>query len=156
MLHVGTCIPTADRWPHAHQATKPGTRKSMQTFLCNVFKQSLRVMDVHAKNHGRQHSFGVFPVAPVTGRNFLTAGLLSMRLRNVRRKSEPTSACLCSFSSLTSYLAVLCQAGSPCVGSNTGPSGRIWRWARHAAAGVPRRAALQKLRMLLLKLQGHA
>ena len=46
-------------------------------------------MDVRAKNRGRLHRKMCFPAAPMTGRNFLTPGHPSVRVRNVHGKSGP-------------------------------------------------------------------
>ena len=74
-----------------------GAKKSTQTFFVQSFSKTLRVMDVRAENRGRPHQKVRFSAAPVMGRNFLTQGRPSVRVRNVRGKSGPKSLCLCCF-----------------------------------------------------------
>ena len=76
---------------------KVGHKTSTQNVFAQSFSTTLRVMDVRAENRGRPHQKVRFPAAPVVGRNFLTAGHLGVRVRNVRGKSGPKSLCLCCF-----------------------------------------------------------
>ena len=69
--------------PPTKQHVHRGTAKSTQTFLVQNFSRTLRVMDVRAENRGRPHQKLRFFAAPVMGRNFLTQGHPSIRVRNV-------------------------------------------------------------------------
>ena len=54
-------------------------------------------MDVRTDNRGRPHQKVCFPVAPVVGRNFLTAGHSGTRVRNACRIFGQKVCVLCSF-----------------------------------------------------------
>ena len=47
-----------------------GQKINANFFYANVFRSTLRVMDVHAENRGRPHQKVRFPAAAVVGRNF--------------------------------------------------------------------------------------
>ena len=66
-------------------------------FSVQSFSRTLRVMDVRAETRGRPHQKVHVPAARVMGRNSLTPGHPSMRVRNVCRKLGQKRFCLCGF-----------------------------------------------------------
>ena len=63
-------------------------QKINATFFGTKFFDNPRVMDVRAENHGRPHQKVHSPAAPVVGRNLLTPGHPSVRIRNVCGKPK--------------------------------------------------------------------